>query len=501
MRDQDPDGGEGTDRGRSGGAALREELDRTAQWGDAIFECSRDAIFISNNDSCFTAVNRAACDLTGFSRSELLGMRISDLHDHMDAQVLRAYRARVMAGEQILTDASLLRKDGTKVAAEFSSRRLVLNGTSFMYTSARDVTERDRVAGALRESGERYRALFEDNPLLCFALDAEGNVVSANRAGAESLGYAADELVGHPVTDFYSAEDRAAVTAHLRGCLDGTGGPATWQLRKLRRGGGQLWVREFAHVLPTVHGTPGVLVVGQDVTGQVAHARRVQEHEKLVAVGRMSAAIVHEVKNPLFAISSGIQLLMDELSLTQEQRETFEIIYKDVRRMDRLVQQLDVLSSQRQLRKTEQPVVDLVREALTLHRGLLAARSVRIVESFERDLPTLLVDRDRIHQVVINLLQNAIAVSPQGGEIEVGAKRVAGRPAIAIHVRDRGPGVPEELRARIFEPFFTTKQGSAGLGLSICSSIAQDHGGSLEVCDHPDGGAVFTLELPLEAQP
>ncbi len=477
----------------------RGQLERVLQWENAAFEGSRDAIFITDTGARFIAVNQAACELTGYSRRELLGLRLRALRDRAELETQRANHARVMSGEELLSEAQIVRKDGTKVAVEFNDRRILVGGEYYMHTSARDVSERHMAAAALRASDERYRALFEDSPLMCFTVGGDGTVASVNRAGVRELGYTADELVGRPVTDLIAPEDRPVVTAHLRRCLAEKGSTPSWQLRKVRRDGSLLWVRETAQIVPGAYDVPRVLLVSEDITEQLAHARRVQEHEKLVAIGRVSAGIVHEVKNPLFAISSGIQLLMDELSLTTEQRETFEIIYRDIRRMDRLVQQLHVFGSPRPLHRTEQPPVDLVRDALTLHRGVLAARSVRIVESFESDLPTLLVDRDRIHQVVINLLQNAIAVSPEGGRIDVGAGRVEGRRAIALHVRDRGPGVPQDLRARIFEPFFTTKQGSAGLGLPICASIAREHGGSLEVSDHPDGGAVFTLELPLEA--
>jgi signal transduction histidine kinase len=234
------------------------------------------------------------------------------------------------------------------------------------------------------------------------------------------------------------------------------------------------------------------------VTEQLAVRRRLQEQEKLAAIGGIAAGIAHEIKNPLFAISSGIQLLQEELALDDEQRMTFEIIYRDVMRMDRLVRQLQLLSARPRLNRSVQRVADLIQAAVTLNRGLLAEKSLKMAASVPPDLPDLVVDRDQFLQVLFNLIQNAISVSPRGGRIEAAAEAGPDRASVIIKVRDEGPGIPADLRERIFEPFFTTKTSSAGMGLAVSRRIALDHGGSLRGEDHPQGGAMFVFELPVE---
>jgi signal transduction histidine kinase len=236
----------------------------------------------------------------------------------------------------------------------------------------------------------------------------------------------------------------------------------------------------------------------QDVTEQLAVRRRLQEQEKLAAIGGIAAGIAHEVKNPLFAISSGIQLLQEELVLDDEQRKTFEIIYGDVMRMDRLVRQLQLLSSRPRLKRTVQSVADLLQSAITLNKGLAAEKALETSVAIAPDLPDLVADRDQLLQVLFNLIQNAIFVSPRGARIETTAEAGSDRASVIIKVRDEGPGIPGDLTERIFEPFFTTKASSAGMGLAISRRIALDHGGSLTGENHPQGGAVFVLELPVE---
>jgi two-component system sensor histidine kinase HydH len=191
---------------------------------------------------------------------------------------------------------------------------------------------------------------------------------------------------------------------------------------------------------------------------------------------------------------------MEELVLDAEQRRTFEIIHGDIVRMDRLVRQLQLLSSRRPLLPSPVTVAALVEGAVTLNRGLLAEKGLRIATTFAEGLPELFIDVDQIHQVLLNLLQNAISYSPAGGRISIGAERSATPDRVTLRVRNEGPRIPDELAERIFEPFFTTRHPSAGMGLAISMRIALDHGGSLRAEPDPKG-AVFALELPARQAP
>jgi len=135
------------------------QLTRTLAWQEAIFEGSRDAVFITDEDSRFVAVNRAACELTGYSKEELLHMRIPDLHEPEDLTAYNLYHDRIMAGEEIVSEAKILRKDRTKVDTEFNNRCIKISGTPYMHTVARDVTERKKAEQKLREHEVKLKAL------------------------------------------------------------------------------------------------------------------------------------------------------------------------------------------------------------------------------------------------------------------------------------------------------------------------------------------------------
>ena len=139
-------------------AGLREAGTSLDPWLEAVFEGSRDAIFLSDAESRFVAVNRAARDLTGYSRDELLTMSIPDLHDDVDLDAYRTFHAHILAGEEVLSQAAIRRKDGSKVETEFSNRAVTVGSVTCMHTTARDVSARVRAEEEIRALNESLEA-------------------------------------------------------------------------------------------------------------------------------------------------------------------------------------------------------------------------------------------------------------------------------------------------------------------------------------------------------
>ncbi|MFB0556142.1 MAG: PAS domain S-box protein [Phycisphaerae bacterium] len=136
-----------------------DQLSGALAWREAVFEGSRDAVFISDADSKFVTVNSSACKLTGYSREELLGMRIPDLHEEQDLTAYNLYHDRIMAGEEIVSEAKILRKDGTKVDTEFNNRCIKISGASYMHTVARDITERRKAQEKLIKNRAKLKVM------------------------------------------------------------------------------------------------------------------------------------------------------------------------------------------------------------------------------------------------------------------------------------------------------------------------------------------------------
>jgi signal transduction histidine kinase len=230
-----------------------------------------------------------------------------------------------------------------------------------------------------------------------------------------------------------------------------------------------------------------------------AHAELVQT-EKLSAVGRLAAGVVHEVLNPLSVAAGRVEMVMLDPNLSEEHGGSLKIGREQI---DQAIQILDNLRDFSRRRPSTRSAVDL--SALVSHTMQLIAhettrRSIEVIEKLE-DAIEVQADQDHLAQVFLNLANNAVDALGSGGRLTVETHAVAeGEHRMVDAVfEDTGPGIPEEDLARIFDPFFTTKEDGTGLGLSICQSIVKGHGGEIRVASEVGKGTRFVVRLPEEA--
>ena len=225
---------------------------------------------------------------------------------------------------------------------------------------------------------------------------------------------------------------------------------------------------------------------------------RVRRSETLAALGTLAAGVAHEVNNPLGTIAACADAAAGKIGGERPDparaTELLRTIGSEARRCSRIVG--DLMDFARDGEPAAGPVDlgSLVKETVELARLNPRLQRVPIDLAAPEETPLLLADAGRLKQALLNLLSNAIQVSPEGTRVEVAVARDG--EGAAVSVRDRGPGVPEEDRRRIFEPFRTGRAGGTGLGLTIVDRVASSHGGSVEVEDAPGGGALFRLRLP-----
>ena len=229
--------------------------------------------------------------------------------------------------------------------------------------------------------------------------------------------------------------------------------------------------------------------------------RQLVQHEKMALLGTFASGLAHEVRNPLNSISLQLSIL-DRRVARQERgegdlRAPLGVIREEIQRLDALVG--DFLLFSRTSRVKYEPVqldplVDEVVRLLVPEADECGVELARIAP--RRPVPVLVGDTEKLKQVVINLVRNAIEALPDGGHVRVATESEAARARISVH--DDGPGLPQGLD--IFQLFVTTKPKGTGLGLSIAQQIVLDHGGEIAATSEPDGGATFTVSLPLATE-
>lgn len=241
----------------------------------------------------------------------------------------------------------------------------------------------------------------------------------------------------------------------------------------------------------------------EETTRAYDDLRKTQEQllqsEKMSAVGQLISGVAHELNNPLTAIVGYAQLLEQE-SLSERAIDFVQKLYKQTQRTRRVVQNLLSFARQRKPFKQDVDLRRVIDEALALRDYDLKLNNITVERSFSDSFPHVVADAHQLEQVFLNIINNAVDAmleGPRGGLLRVSADTDEEHHSAVVEFRDTGPGIKDTKR--IFDPFYTTKTvgKGTGLGLSICYGIVKEHGGDITAFNHPDGGAVFQIRLPL----
>lgn len=331
-------------------------------------------------------------------------------------------------------------------------------------------------------------------------IDLDGRISFFNPAAAELTGIPEEAARFQPLATL--VPDLAALltrvtrdAANPDGRIEGT---------LTRPGGEELVVGLSVALLRDARGFPsGYVLTFQDLTALKSMEVEVQRRDHLAAIGKLSAAIAHEIRNPLASISGCVELLARKAPEQGEDRQLTEIVVREVDRLNQLVEEFLEYARPIQVSRRRFSLTELVAEVVQM-ASLDGRTSDGVsIEVMHHASGELLLDSDpqRIRQVLVNLIRNGCQAMGEGGRLRVTTSRMAfgagGSPYVAVQVDDNGPGLSEEVRRNLFEPFFTTKQGGTGLGLATSYRIVTELGGVLLGDNAPGGGARFVLMMPL----
>ena len=375
-----------------------------------------------------------------------------------------------------------------------------------------EIAERKRAEAQLRESEERWRDVFENNPTMYFVVDAAGTVMAVNPFGAEQLGYNVDELVGQPVLGVLYESDREAVQRNVAQCLKQIGQSMSWELRKVRKGGSVIWVRETARAVLRLNG-PIVLIACEDITEQKRAEEALRQAQadlahvtRVTTMGELTGSLAHEVNQPITAAVTNantcLRWLAGDAPNIEEARAAAMRIVKDGTRAAEIISRIRLLFKKGTPERELVDVNEVIREMTVLLRNETTRGSISVRTELAADLPQVMGDRVQLQQVMMNLFMNSIdAMKDVDGTRELAIKsQRAENEQLMVSVSDTGVGLPPQQTDQIFNAFFTTKLHGTGMGLSISRSIVESHGGRLWAADNSPRGASFYLTLPTKVE-
>ena len=231
---------------------------------------------------------------------------------------------------------------------------------------------------------------------------------------------------------------------------------------------------------------------------------RLVESEKMAALGRLSATLSHELRNPLAGLKGASQLLARKTENHDERKEYVSLILEEIERLDRIVEELLNFARPGKLNIEPVDINKLIDDVLLLHAEDFDMRGITLRKRLSK-LPNARIDRDKFKQVIVNIILNARDAMPEGGELIISSGVLSlgpgSRDIISLQFKDTGHGIPDEVHDHIFEPFFTTKADGVGLGLAVCKTIIEKHSGRILIQSskksHETTGAVVTIEIPV----
>ena len=466
-----------------------------------LFETLQEGVYFSTPEGRLLDANPALVSMLGYlEKRDLLAAEPAALNIDPGQPVLG--RAVDDRGGLRTREIKLRRKDGVAAVFLDSSRAVWdTSGNIIRYQGTLvDITEKRKMEQQLAQQEEFRARLLESFPDLILVVDLEERYTFVSSRARDLLGYDPKEMLGKKISEL---EDHSPELASLYNELvSGKELFAAAEYGARHRDGSWRTMRAAgSRLVDAETKTSGVIISVRDITVERKLEQQVVQSERLAAMGAMIGGVAHELNNPLTAIM-GVSELLQDTETNEASRKQLAMLQQQARRAAEIVQNLTYFSRPPAPGKSRINLVEVVERTLNLHAYSLRKNNVTVDFLKEPGVPYAMGDPHQLMQIFLNLIVNAeqaIREVRDKGTLRIRLGK--GDNSVWVSFHDDGPGIAKENLASIFDPFYTTKRPGrgTGLGLSICKSVMKEHNGSVEAANSPEGGAVFTVTLPVSA--
>jgi PAS domain S-box-containing protein len=497
------------------------ERKRAEEKFQSAVEASPNGILMVDAQGRILLVNAQGEKLFGYSRDELLGRTVETLVPERFRAELPASRASFVAAPLARSmgagrDLFGLRKDGSEIPVEIGLSPIHAEGGLIILVTIIDISERKRSAEELERERSFLRQVIDTVPNFIFAKDREGRFTLANQAVADAYGTTVDDLIGKTDADFNSNKEDVEFFKRIdQEVIDSLQERFIAEEHMTDAEGRIRWLQTVKRPIIESEGrAKQVLGASTDITrrreteielreqrAELAHVARIS------TMGELAASLAHELNQPLTAILSNAQAALRFLARNpaelEEVREILLDIVKDNSRAGEVIRRMRALVKKEKIEFATVDLTGLIRDVVMLVHSDAILQNVKITLDFNNDLSFVRGDKVQIQQVVLNLMLNAFDAMTEGpvSEREVKLRMEADSAGfVQVAVSDCGTGLSSDKLDKMFQPFFTTKGEGLGMGLSICRSIIEAHGGRLWAENNELHGATFYFTLPVEGE-
>ncbi len=474
-------------------AALKESLETS----DNIVRSSPIGLFIYEYREPDTLImqdgNQASCDLTGINAQDWVGREFDEVWPVARGIGFTEALLKVMRTGQMYDTESLEYTD-ERLSGAFRIRAFSIPGQRLI-VAFENITERKQAEAALKESETRFRALFETSPDAVL-IDQKGLLLYANPAyqrifGIEDL----ETRLGRPYDPIVAPEDLERVKSISTDREAGKEVPTTYEFTGMKEDGTHVPV-EVTAARFIYHDQPAVMAIIRDISERKEMEQKLIQHERLAGIGQLAAGVAHEINTPL----SNISLMADNLREETEDPIVIDYAAKTLGQVEFAAIIVRELLQFARPDTTEFETLDLNEVVESGMAQLPIPERVTVDTRFARGTLPIRGDRFQLHEVITNLLSNAVDAIDKDGDGQVTVRTSRTRKGVRLTLSDDGCGIPEEHMPRVFEPFYTTKptgQGT-GLGLSLVYRYVEAHQGKIKIRSEVNEGTTVTIDLELD---
>lgn len=384
---------------------------------------------------------------------------------------------------------SPLRRQVLQIVILLAALVLVGIGGTLSFTTLKGLKGSQQRLGKIRAFND---ILVSALPIGLIGTDSSGTIQVVNEAAASLLGIVPGEIVGRSVAE--------GVPKKIQGLFLGSeavvGEDRHMELELSLNSEVSSTLHLASMVVPGETGEfAGEVLLIRDLTEVRALEKELQTKERLAALGKMAAGVAHELRNPLSSIKGLAVLLKNKFSAESNEADTADVLVKEVERLNRSIGEMLDYAKPEQLSRQPTSIEQLIQKTLSLIAIDAKSYGITVRLESQNSFPEVLVDRDKLQQVFLNLFLNGIQAMESGGELLVRIEK-SNQDAVII-VEDSGIGITSDNIGRVFDPYFTTKNDGTGLGLALTSKIIEEHRGKIEISSNPGEYTQVRITLPI----